>query len=215
MVSVMNDIMSNEGNTVNFIYQGFPVAAEKLQKHQKRFGIPSKDSFYSNPHDHISFERVIRLSHLEADLTSSPPKTANMDPTAGQCESLTAAIQWTHVQAPNNNSFPFLCAICERQMVSPSNSVMYCSDACRQRGMNKPVLSPALESTRARRIEQKSSKDVSEVVRASSVASRGRQEFRPDSHYRIRSTSSMKSHKMHRDQSLHRDDVSPMFIDNQ
>jgi len=36
-------------------------------------------------------------------------------------------------------SFPQFCTMCENQLIIPSSSVLYCSEGCRRRDMNKPL----------------------------------------------------------------------------
>ncbi|KAF2675554.1 hypothetical protein BT63DRAFT_41657 [Microthyrium microscopicum] len=38
-------------------------------------------------------------------------------------------------------SFPQFCTMCENQIITPSSTILYCSDRCRRRDMNKPLSS--------------------------------------------------------------------------
>jgi hypothetical protein len=38
-------------------------------------------------------------------------------------------------------SFPQFCTSCERQIITPNSTILYCSESCRRRDMNKPLAS--------------------------------------------------------------------------
>lgn len=44
-------------------------------------------------------------------------------------------------QEDMTTSFPQFCTFCERQIVTPNSTILYCSESCRRRDMNKPLAS--------------------------------------------------------------------------
>lgn len=51
--------------------------------------------------------------------------------------------------APDDNMAAFLqyCAMCEKQIMTPSNSILYCSEACQSKDTRKPLSASVLTTT--------------------------------------------------------------------
>jgi hypothetical protein len=108
--------------------------------HRPQHRVQSNTSLSSQYSHHSSHRRN------SASSTRRPVRPAFKREKSGTTSKKRVSIEDPESQAFEDHedmttSFPQFCTSCERQIITPNSTILYCSESCRRRDMNKPLAS--------------------------------------------------------------------------